>query len=180
MKRYNCLSKLLLCGFFLLMVQEPAHAAPDIFQKGLQIQNVRLCADLQAALTVSKGPNGLVTISGTVTNIGKGSFNTASVAELIMNLAYAPKYSYMMSGVSDILFSKQFTSLKSGESFPVNVSYQIPDFGGWNPASAATNAIRHFTLRVIKQDGSPYKTGEDCNTANNSASGDVTYLDVKH
>ena len=180
MKQSRLFLSIFFSGLFLLISPGPINAAPNILQNTVLNNNVKLCADLKASLTVSKGANGLVTISGTVTNVGKGNFNTSSIAELIMNLAYAPKYSYMMSGVSDVLVSKPFTVLKAGESFAVNTSYQIPDFGGWSPAAAAPNAIRLFTLRVIRQDGSPYKSGEDCNTGNNIASCEVSYLDVKH
>ncbi|NTW83226.1 MAG: hypothetical protein HGB36_07640 [Chlorobiaceae bacterium] len=180
MKISKLFSSIVLGGFVLLTANGVVQAAPNIPVKDVQIINAKLCADIKASLTLNKGTNGLVTISGTVTNIGKGNFNTASVAEMIMNLAYAPKYSYMMTGVSVIMVSKPFSTLKAGESFAVNTSYQIPDFGGWNPAVAAPNAKRLFTLRVIRQDGSPYMSGEDCNTGNNTASGEVSYLDVKH
>lgn len=180
MKTSRFFSSIFLCGLILLTWQGTVDAAQNILQNNLLNTNIRLCPDLKASLTITKSATGLVTLTGTVTNVGKGNFNTSSVAELIMNLAYAPKFSYMMSGVSDILVSKTFTALKAGESFPINTSYQIPDFGGWTPAAAAPNAIRLFTLRVIRQDGSPYKSGDDCNTGNNIASCEVSYFDVKH
>ncbi len=180
MKQSRSFLSIFFSSLFLLISLGPIYAAPNIQQNNVLNSNIKLCADLKASLTISKGASGLVTIIGMVTNVGKGTFNTASVAELIMNLAYAPKYSYMMSGVSDVLVIKQFAVLKAGESFAVNTSYQIPDFGGWSPSVAAPNAIRLFTLRVIRQDGSPYKSGDDCNTGNNIASCEASYLDVKH
>ncbi|NTV99091.1 MAG: hypothetical protein HGA70_08005 [Chlorobiaceae bacterium] len=180
MKLSNFFTSIFLCAFILLTANEAVHANPNILQKDVQIINVKLCADLKANLVLTKGAYGQVTIFGTVTNVGKGSYNMPSVAEVIMNLAYAPKFSYTMSGVSDVLASKPFTALKAGESFTVNASYQIPDFGGWNPAAAAPNARRLFTLRVIKQDGSPYKSGEECDPGNNTAAFELSYFDLKH
>jgi hypothetical protein len=180
MKPSKLVTSIFLCAFFVLTTNTVVHANPNILQKDVQIINVKLCADIKASLVLTKGANGQVTIFGTVTNMGKGSCNIPSVAEVIMNLAYAPKFSYMMSGVSDVLASKPFTVLKAGESFTVNTAFQIPDFGGWNPAVAAPNAKRLFTLRVIKQDGSPYKTGEDCDPGNNTAAFELSYFDLKH
>jgi len=181
------LTKLLLCSFLLMtahvVVQAGATAAPlspNFPQKSYQPPDFNPSADLRASLTLTKGAYGMVTIFGTVTNIGKGICNTPSVAEVIMNLAYAPKYSYSMSGVSAVLATKPFTVLKAGESFKVNSSFQIPDFGGWATDSMQGNALRLFTLRVIKQDGSPYKTGEDSDPTNNAASFELSYKDMKH
>lgn len=183
MKPSKLLAMFLLCGSVLLMAQESVTAeplSPNFPPKIYQTPDFKLCADLKASLTLTKGPYGMVTVFGTVTNVGKGSCNMPSVAEVIMNLAYAPKYSYAMSGVSVVLATKPFTALSAGASFKVNSSYQIPDFGGWATDNVQGNALRLFTLRVIKQDGSPYKTGEDCDPANNAASFELAYRDLKH
>ncbi|NTU97091.1 MAG: hypothetical protein HGA62_04655 [Chlorobiaceae bacterium] len=180
MKPSKHVTSIFLCAFILLTTNNAVHASPNILQKDVQIINVKLCADIKASLVLTRGAYGQVTVFGTVTNAGKGSYNIPSVAEVIMNLAYAPKFSYTMSGVSAILASKPFTALKAGESFKINASYQIPDFGGWNPAGAAPNARRLFTLRVIKQDGSPYTSGEECDPGNNTAAFELSYFDLKH
>lgn len=186
MKPSNPLTMLLLCGFVLLIAHKASYAnvTPEpLVAKNSQtvyhIPDFKLCPNLSASLTLSKGANGMVTIFGTVTNVGQGSFNVASVAEVIMNLAYAPQYSYAKTGVSDILVTKSFTALKVGASFTVNTSYQIPDFGGWAPESVQGNARRLFTLRVIKQDGSIYNSGEECDPGNNVASKELAYRDLK-
>lgn len=177
----------MLCAIVLLMAHEAVYAevvpAPTTTTPRLTVEKIpvyKLCADLKATLTLTKSSNGLVTISGTVTNVGVGNYNIASVAEVIMNLAYAPKYSYNMTGVSDVLTTKSFTALKRGASFTVNSSYQIPDFDSWVSGNVQGNAKRLFTLRVIRQDMSPYKSGEDCNPENNSVSKEVAYRDLKH
>jgi hypothetical protein len=141
---------------------------------------VKLGADLEANLTLIKADNGRLNITGTVTNVGKSSCKTASVAELIMNLGYAPQYSYAKTGVSDILVSRSFNNLKAGDSIVVNAVYQIPDFGGWASANLPGNAKRLFTLRVIKQDASSYKPDEDSNIENNVADDVVFYRDLTH
>jgi hypothetical protein len=173
--------------FLLLLAQGAVHAdvtaKPVAKETPLQVQkipNLKLCPDLRASLILIKGGNGLVTIRGTVTNIGKGDYNMASVAEVIMNLSYAPQYSYAKTGVSDILVTKPFTTLKPGATFPVNTTFQIPDFGGWASGSVQGNAKRLFTLRVVKQNMSPYKSNEDCNPGNNNTSTVVAYRDTKH
>lgn len=143
-----------------------------------QYPKVKLCSDLAATLTVTKSANGRVTVDGTVTNEGKAHCTTASVAELIMNLSYAPQYSYAKTGVSDILISRSFNDLKAGDSIQVHAVYQIPDFGGWDSATVQGNAKRLFTLRVIKQDGAPYKPDEDCDIENNVADTIVFYRDL--
>ena len=186
MKPSKSLTMLLLCGFILLMAHKAAYVnvTPEPLAKKnsptvYHIPDLKLCPNLKANLTLSKGANGMVTIFGTVTNVGQGSFNVASVAEVIMNLAFAPQYSYAKTGVSDILVTKPFTALKVGASFTVNTSYQIPDFGGWAPESVQGNARRLFTLRVIKQDGSIYNSGEECDPGNNVASKELAYRDLK-
>jgi len=135
-------------------------------------------ADLKASLTITKSDNGRLSITGTVTNVGKSSCKSASVAELIMNLGYAPHYSYAKTGVSDILVSRSFNNLKAGASIQVNSVYQIPDFGGWAPTDAVGNAKRLFTLRVIKQDGTSYKPTEDSDIENNVTDEVVFYRDL--
>lgn len=162
-------------------VKPPSSQIP--LPANIQVNNLpkpKLCPDLKVSLSLTKGNNGLVTIHGTVTNVGKGDYTISSMAEIIMNLSYPPQYSYAMSGVSDILISKSFTKLKAGASFPVNGTYQIPNFIGWYTATAAGNAKRLFTLRVVKQDMSPYKPGEDCNPTDNSKSVEVMYHESKH
>ena len=180
MKAAKPFTMLALCGFLALtafqsaLAQDPAKS-PDQFSVK-PTPHFKLCPDLKANLTLSKGSNGMVKINGTVTNVGKGNYVIASVAEVIMNLAYAPQYSYNMTGVSEILSSKSFTTLKPGASFTVNANFKIPDFGGW----ASGNAKRLFTLRVIKQNMSPYQAGEDCNPDNNSTSVEAAYRDTSH
>lgn len=187
MKPSNPLTRLLLCCFVLLMAHMAVYAnvtaeplAPKKSQEVYHIPDLKLCPNLKANLTLTKGANGMVTIFGTVTNVGQGSCKIASVAEVIMNLAYAPQYSYIKTGVSQLLATKPFTALKAGASFTVNTSYQIPDFGGWASESVQGNALRLFTLRVIKQDGSFYKSGEECDPENNAASRELAYRDLKH
>ncbi|MGC8775552.1 MAG: hypothetical protein ACP5R6_09890 [Chlorobaculum sp.] len=172
------------CGIVLLMSNGAAQAqvmyeplqnkAP---LKIYQYPKVRLCADLTATLTVTKNDSGRITIDGTVTNTGKAPCKTASVAEVIMNLSYAPRYSYAKTGVSDILVSRSFNNLKAGDSIQVSAVYQIPDFGGWASADVRGNAKRLFTLRLIRQDGAPYKPDEECDIENNVAEAIVFYRD---
>jgi len=146
----------------------------------IEASKLKLCPDLKVSFTLVKGSNGLVTMQGMVTNVGKGDYDILSKAQVIMNLSYAPQYSYAMSGVSDVLISTPFTKLKAGASFPVNGTYQIPNFNGWVSATVQTNAKRLFTLRVIKQDMSTYKPGEDCNPGDNFKSAELTYHETKH
>lgn len=184
MKTFKPLVALALCGLILPVthtaVAAQVTAKPLTANTQHQTPQLTLCPDPKVSLNLVKSGNGMVTINGTVTNVGKGDYNIASVAQLIMNLSYAPQYSYAMTGVSDILATKPFTTLKAGASFTVNATYQIPDFGGWAMARGQGNANRLFTLRVVKQDMSPYKPGEDCNAGNNSASAAVAYRDTKH
>jgi hypothetical protein len=173
------------CGFALLMMNGTAHAgetyqavpnkAPLSIYK---YPNVKPAADLEANLSVARGDNGRLSITGTITNVGKSSCKTASVAELIMNLSYAPQYSYARTGVSDVLVSRSFNNLKAGASIQVNAVYQIPDFGDWASGSVQGNAKRLFTLRVIKQDGTSYKPDEDSDIENNVADEVVFYRDL--
>ena len=169
-----------LCGFLCLAAVQSAIAqnpikSPDQYTVK-PIPGFKLCPDLRANLTLSQSSNGMIKLNGTITNIGKGNYDGASVAEVIMNLAYAPQYSYNMTGVSDILVTKPFTTLKPGASISINTNFKIPDFGGW----ASINAKRLFTLRAVKQDMSPYQPGEDCNPDNNSAGVVAAYRDTKH
>jgi len=146
----------------------------------LEASKLKLCPDLKVSFTLVKGSNGLVTMQGTVTNVGKGDYDIMSMAQVIMNLSYAPQYSYAMSGVSDVLINTPFTKLKAGASFPVNGTYQIPNFNGWASGTVQVNAKRLFTLRVIKQDMSTYKPGEDCNPGDNFKSAELAYHETKH
>lgn len=187
MKLSRLFASVLSCGIALftfngaaqarLMYEPLQNKAP---LKIYQYPKVKLCADLIANLTVTKSDTGRVTITGTVTNAGKAHCKTASVAELIMNLSYAPQYSYAKTGVSDILISRSFNDLKAGDSIQVNAVYQIPDFGGWSSATVQGNAKRLFTLRVIRQDGAPYRPDEDCDIENNVADAVVFYQDMTH
>lgn len=185
MKPSKRLAASLVCGIALLLAHEAnARLAADPAASKTPVNlfrypPVKPCPDLKADLALMKGESGMVTITGTVTNVGKEDYTLDSVAEVIMNLAYAPQYSYAMTGVSDILVTRSFTGLKAGASISVRAAYQIPDFGGW--ASAGTdNAKRLFTLRIIKKDMSPYKPGEDCNAENNVLGKTVDYRDLKH
>jgi hypothetical protein len=187
MKPSKPLAMTFLCSLVLLAAHEAVHAqaaakplTSDTRSKVQQIPGVRLCPDLKANLTLTKGGSGLVTILGTVTNVGKGDYDGSSVAQVIMNLAYAPQYSFAMTGVTDILVTKPFAALKAGTSFTVNATYQIPNFGGWAAGSVQDNAHRLFTLRAVKQNMSNYQSGEDCNPGNNGASTEVAYRDTKH
>ena len=144
-------------------------------QQNIQVHDIKLCPDLKVNLTVVKGSSGLVTLHGTVTNVGSAKFDTVSEAQVIMNLSYAPQYSYAKTGVSDILHVKPFTKVKTGASFPVNCTFQIPNFNGWVAGGVQGNAKRLFTLRVIKQDMSIFQPGEDCNPADNTMSIELAY-----
>jgi hypothetical protein len=175
------------CGFAVLMMNGITHAQQSYEPvqnkaplKIFKYPNVKLAADLEANLTLIKADNGRLNITGTVTNVGKSSCKTASVAELIMNLSYASQYSYAKTGVSDILASRSFNNLKAGDSIELNAVYQIPDFGGWASVNLPGNAKRLFTLRVIKQDASSYKPDEDSNIENNVADDVVFYRDLTH
>ena len=144
-------------------------------QQNIQVRDLKLCPDLKVNLTVVKGSSGLVTLSGTVTNVGGLKFDTVSVAEVIMNLSYSPQYSYAKTGVSDLLLTKPVTKVKPAASIPVNCTFQIPNFDGWVAGGVQGNAKRLFTLRVIKQDMSTFTSGEDCNQADNTKSIELAY-----
>lgn len=189
--KFSLLSTLGMCVAILLASQGIVQAQPTLKTPSGQIQplsniqvnvppKLKLCPDLKVSLSMVKGSNGLVTLQGTVTNVGKGDYDIMSKAEVIMNLSYAPQYSYAMTGVSDILISRPFTKLKAGASFPVIGTYQIPNFNGWASGSVQANAKRLFTLRVVKQDMSTYKPGEDCNPGDNSKSTELAYRELKH
>lgn len=156
------------------VVVKPPSSKMQIQQKN-QVQDIKLCPDLKVSLTVVKGSSGLVTLLGTVTNVGSAKLDTVSEAQVIMNLSYAPQYSYAKTGVSDILLVKPFAKVKPGASFPVNCTYQIPNFNGWVAGDVQGNAKRLFTLRVIKQDMSIFQLGEDCNPADNTGSIELAY-----
>jgi hypothetical protein len=140
------------------------------------VPTLKLCADLKANLSITKNNSGLVTLSGTITNIGNKDYDIPSKAQYFMNLSYPPK-TYAQVGVSEQLLDKEFTQLKKGASFPVNLTYQIPNFEAWVQGSMAPQAKRLFTLRVTKKDMSPFNTGEECNPGNNSAVIEVGYLE---
>ncbi|RQW83845.1 MAG: hypothetical protein EHM79_15185 [Geobacter sp.] len=187
----SLLSTLGMCVAILLASQGRVQAQPTLKTPSGQIQprsniqvneppKLKLCPDLKVSFTLIKGSNGLVTMQGTVTNVGKGDYDIMSKAEVIMNLSYAPQFSYAMTGVSDVRISTPFTKLRAGASFPVNGTYQIPDFNGWVSGSIQANAKRLFTLRVVKQDMSTYKPGEDCNPGDNSKSVELAYRELKH
>ncbi len=173
-----------LCGFLALaalqsaLAQDPVKSPDQFTVKPMPV--FKLCPDLRADLTLSQGSNGMAKLSGTITNIGKGNYDLPSLAEVIMNLSYAPRYSYNMTGVSEILATKSFSTLKPGASITINANFKIPDFGGWASASNPGNAKRLFSLRAVKQDMSPYSPGEDCNPDNNSTSAVAAYRDTNH
>lgn len=187
MKSAKSLVSAILCVFALLTIDRSA-LARETYEpvqnkaplKIFKYPKPKPAADLEASLTMIKGDNGRLNITGTVKNVGKSNIKTSSVAELIMNLSYAPQYSYARTGVSDILVSRSFNNLKAGASLQVNAVYQIPDFGGWASGTVEGNAKRLFTLRVIKQDGSSYKPDEDSNIENNIAEDMVSYRDLTH
>ena len=180
----------ILCSLSMLMAHEAASAtemkplpATSAQIKVPKTRDLRLnCPDLKASITLTQADNGEVTIQGTVTNVGSQKYHMASVAEVIMNLAYAPQYSYVKTGISDALASKTFTNLNAGASFTIKTSYTIPGFGGWAPtfSPSQVNARRLFTLRAIKQNMATYSPIEDCNPENNDASMAVDYLDLNH
>lgn len=180
MQVFKPLATPVLCGLMALAAPQSAFSqdttkSPD--QLSIKpLPDFKLCPDLKADLTLSGGNNGMVKINGTVTNISKGNYNIASVVEIIMNLAYAPQYSYNKTGVSDILATRSFSTLKPGASFMLNANFKIPDFGGWTSG----NAKRLFTLRIVKQNMSPYQAGEECNPDNNSTSAVAAYRDKSH
>jgi len=186
MKSSKLLATSVLCGTFLLLANvatarlEADPAASKTPVKIFKYPLVKACPDVKADLTLTHGENGTVIISGTVTNVGKQDYMIDSIAEVIMNLSYAPQYSYAMTGVSEVLVSKPFGMLKAGDSIDINASYQIPDFGGWVLAGMKGNARRLFTLRVIKRDMSSYKASEDCNAENNVLGKTVVYRSLKH
>ncbi|HHE32913.1 MAG TPA: hypothetical protein ENL07_09925 [Chlorobaculum parvum] len=185
MRLFQFLVTLVLCCTSLLLANvakarlEADPAASKTPVKIFKYPLVKACADVEADLTLVQGKNGIVTITGTVTNVGKQDYMIDSVAEVIMNLSYAPQYSYAMTGVSKALVSKAFGMLKAGASIDINARYQIPDFISWASAGMKGNARRLFTLRVIKRDMSSYKAGEDCNAENNVIAKMVNYRAVK-
>lgn len=153
---------------------KPPSSQMQIQQK-IQVPDIKLCPDLKVSLTVVKGSSGLVTLLGTVTNVGSGKFDTVSQAQVIMNLSYAPQYSYAKTGVSEILLTKPIATINPGASFPVNCTFQIPNFNGWVAGGVQGNAKRLFTLRVIKQDMSIFQSGEDRNPTDNTKSIELAY-----
>lgn len=135
---------------------------------------------MKVSLTVVKGSSGLVTLLGTVTNVGSGKFDTVSQAQVIMNLSYAPQYSYAKTGVSDSLLTKPIAMMNPGAFIPINCTFQIPNFNGWIAGGVEGNAKRLFTLRVIKQDMSIFQPGEDCKPADNTKSIELMYREKQH
>ena len=118
--------------------------------------------------------------SGTVTNIGQANCAIPGVAEVIMNPAYAPGYSCIATGVSEILASKPFPSLPAGAAISLNASYRIPACHPAGSSGKPVNAGRMFMLRVRKQDRTPYRPGEDRKPCNNKVFKEVKYLDMQH
>jgi hypothetical protein len=136
------------------------------------------CPDLKVSLNVVKSGSGLVTISGTVSNVGSADYDLPSEAQVFMNLSYPPK-SYNQVGISEQLCTKAFTSVKKGTSFAINCSFQIPAFDSWTAGSPPGNAKRLFTLRVIKINMAPFTAGEDCSPNNNSKWVEVPYQEKR-
>jgi hypothetical protein len=180
----SCSVMILFAAFF-ISSQSVSHAdlKPMKPSNQMQIQKketlslkpvLKLCPDLKVSLNVFKGSSGLVTLRGTVSNVGGGDYNILSEAQVFMNLSYPPK-SYNQVGVSEQVCTKIFSKVAKGASFPVNCSFQIPNFDGWGTAIKPGNAKRLFTLRVVKKNMSPFKTGEECNPNNNSKGVEVKY-----
>lgn len=187
MKPFRLLFNPILCGFALLLSQGAVYAGvsagpsetanrPDV----QPVSNCKRCFDLKADLALRVAVDGQVAISGTITNVGQANCTIPGVAEVIMNLAYAPGYSYMATGVSEVLASKPFPSLPPGASIPVNASCRISAYRPGGSSGKPANARRMFTLRVRKQDMSPYRPGEDRRACNNKVSKEVKYLDIQH
>ena len=163
---------------------QPATPKPLQMQKKIPMEPavipaLKLCPDLKVSLSISKTDSGVVTLSGTITNVGDKNYAIPSKAEYIMNLSYPPK-TYAQVGVSDILLTKDFSDLKKGASLPVNFTYQVPDFDGWVDGIMSPPAKRLFTLRVVKKDMSPFGPCEDKNSGNNSASVEVGYIETQN
>lgn len=140
---------------------------------------LKLCPDLDVRLSAHKSGNGIVTLNGTISNKGVGDYNNPSEARIFMNLSYPPK-TYAQVGVSEKLCTKAFTQLKNGATFDFQCTYQIPDFEKWVDDMVVSNAIRLFTLSVVKADMSPFAPGEECNEKNNSKSLEVKYQAKKN
>jgi hypothetical protein len=139
---------------------------------------LKRCPDLKVSLNVVKGGNGLVILSGTVSNVGGTDYNLPSEARVFMNLSYPPK-TYNQVGVSEQVCTKVFTSVKKGASFPVNCSFQIPDFDRWTAGAPPGNAKRLFALSVVKKNMAPFSAGEDCDQKNNSKWVEVPYQEKR-
>jgi len=139
---------------------------------------IKGCPDLKVSLNVVKSGSGLVTLSGTVANVGSADYDLSSEAQVFMNLSYPPK-TYNQVGVSEQLCTKAFTSVKKGASFPVNCSFQIPAFASWAAEAPPGNAKRLFTLRVVKRNMAPFTAAEDCNPDNNSKWVEVPYQEKR-
>jgi hypothetical protein len=137
-------------------------------------KTIESCADLKVKLKVVKNSSGLVTLNGTVSNIGNADYDIPSEARVIMNLKYPPK-TYDQVGVSDLLCTKAFTKLNQDATFSFSCSYQIPNFDRWADPMVTSSTRRLFTLSVVKNDMSSFKTGEDCNEKNNSRKVEVIY-----
>ncbi len=141
--------------------------------------SLKLCPDLKVSLNVFKSSSGLVTLRCTVSNVGSGDYSILSEAQIFMNLSYPPK-TYNQVGVSEQVCTRIFSTVNKGASFPVNCTFQIPNFDGWGTGIMPGNAKRLFTLRVVKKNMSPFKTGEDCNPNNNSKGVEVKYQEKQH
>lgn len=160
-------------------IQPPAQRQMQIKEPVSVTPNLKLCPDLKVSLNVAKNSSGLVTLNGTITNIGNKDYDIPSEAHYFMNLSYPPK-TYNQVGVSEQLCTKAFTQLKKGASFPINCTYQIPNFDGWVQDIITPPAKRLFTLRVVKKDMSSFTTGEDCDPINNSMGVEVGYKEKHH
>ena len=115
-----------------------------------------LCPDLKVSFNVIKGLGGLVTLRGTISNVGSANYAILSEARVIMNLAYPPK-TYNQIGMSEQLCTTSFSRLDKGASFLVNCSFHIPAYEGWSTIGLKNgNAKRLFTLSVGKKNMSPF------------------------
>jgi hypothetical protein len=160
------------------MPQKPSAKSMQIQKKepvsGTASAVLKGCPDLKADLTVVMSGNGLLTLSGTVSNVGNADYDMLSVAQMVMNLRYPPK-TYNQVGVSEKLVEKSFTKVIKGTSFPVHFTFQLPDFKGITVPAETGNVCRLFTLRVAKQNMAPFAAGEECNPNNNSKSIEFCY-----
>ena len=180
-------SAIIMFVVFFVLSQGVGHAELKPISPSIQLQKkdavtippgLKLVPDLNVTLNVTKSGTGLVTLNGTISNIGLGDYSILSEIHIIMNLSYPPK-TYAQIGVSEQIFTQAFTQLKKGASMPVHCTYQIPNFQGWNAAAVPLNAKRLFTLVAVKKDMSPYQASEERNPNNNSKAVEISYLEKK-